>query len=222
MARHGTTSTTGFDTAAAVTRSMLGWGAVAGPFYLVLGLILALTRDGFDLARHPLSLLAVGPGGWMQTVNFLLTGAMIIVAGWGMLRALERRGPGAAVVVAGAGVLLAAVFEADPVAGFPPGQEPAVTVHGMLHLVAGGVEFVAFAVAAILLSRVLSRRGEARAGLVSLLLGIVVLLGFLLGGALAASPVGVALLWLAVVASLAWLLLASIRIYRVVPHPDGC
>lgn len=42
-------ATTGFDRGAAVTRSMLGWGVVAGPFYIVFGLILALTRPGFDL-----------------------------------------------------------------------------------------------------------------------------------------------------------------------------
>ncbi|WP_434591336.1 hypothetical protein [Brevibacterium sp. 1718] len=34
----------GLDVRAAVTRSMLGWGVVAGPFYIVFGLILALTR----------------------------------------------------------------------------------------------------------------------------------------------------------------------------------
>jgi hypothetical protein len=34
---------------------LLRWGVVAGPFYLAVGLIQALVRDGFDLARHPLS-----------------------------------------------------------------------------------------------------------------------------------------------------------------------
>lgn len=53
----------GFDSAAAVTRSLLGWGVVAGPFYLVVGLVLALTRPGFDLSRHQLSLLMLGDGG---------------------------------------------------------------------------------------------------------------------------------------------------------------
>jgi hypothetical protein len=33
-------------------------------------------------------------------------------------------------------------------------------------------------------------------------------------------PAGVALLWLAVVAGWAWLLVASVRAYRTVPHPD--
>jgi len=80
------TTTQGFDTAAAVTRSMLGWGVVAGPFYLIFGLILALTRPGFDLTRDALSLLLLGPGGWLQALNLILSGAMTVVAAVGLSR----------------------------------------------------------------------------------------------------------------------------------------
>ena len=59
--------TPAFDREAAVTRSLLGYGVVAGPFYLVVSLIQVYVRDGFDLARHPLSVLANGTGGWVQT-----------------------------------------------------------------------------------------------------------------------------------------------------------
>jgi hypothetical protein len=52
-----------FDRAAAVTRSLLGYGVLAGVFYLVVGLAQALIRDGYDLTRHDLSLLANGPYG---------------------------------------------------------------------------------------------------------------------------------------------------------------
>ncbi len=56
----------GLDSSAAVTRSLLGWGVVAGPFYVVVGLVLALTRPGFDLGRHALSLIALGDLGWSR------------------------------------------------------------------------------------------------------------------------------------------------------------
>src|SRR5690606_24249411 len=36
-------------------------GVLVGPFYLVVGLIQAFVRDGFDLGRHALSLLAEVP-----------------------------------------------------------------------------------------------------------------------------------------------------------------
>ena len=35
------------------TRSLLGYGIIAGPVFVVVSLAQALTRDGFDLARHP-------------------------------------------------------------------------------------------------------------------------------------------------------------------------
>lgn len=82
----------GFDSAAAVTRSLLGWGIVAEPFYLVVGLVLALTRPGFDLSRHQLSLRMLGDGGWMQTTNLILSGLMTLAAALGFRRALRDTG----------------------------------------------------------------------------------------------------------------------------------
>jgi hypothetical protein len=45
------------------TNMLLRCGAIAGPLYLAVGAIQGLVRDGFDFARHPLSVLANGPGG---------------------------------------------------------------------------------------------------------------------------------------------------------------
>lgn len=202
---------------------MLGWGVVAGPFYLVFGLILALSREGFDLSRHALSLLALGDGGWLQTLNFALTGIMVIVAGVGLMRAIERRGrsAGIAVIIAGSAIALAGVFRPDPMGGFPAGAEESMSVSGMLHLVLGVIEFVAFAVAALVLARFFSTRGEKRRALLSRVEGIVIVVAFAAGAALSAGPAGVAFLWLAVLVSFAWLLVTSIWVYRIVPHPDA-
>ena len=30
-----------------------------------------LVRDGYDFTRHPMSLLALGEGGWVQIANFV-------------------------------------------------------------------------------------------------------------------------------------------------------
>ncbi|MFE6995866.1 DUF998 domain-containing protein [Microbacterium sp. NPDC057659] len=134
----------GFDRAAAVTRSMLGWGVVAGPFYLIFGLILALTRPGFALNRDALSMLLLGNLGWLQATNLVLAGLMTLVAAVGMLRtpAWPRT---AAVLVAVYGVclIMSAVFPPDATADFPPGAGGgAFTMSGMLHLVFGGIGFL--------------------------------------------------------------------------------
>ena len=212
-----------FDRAAAVTRSLLGWGVVAGPFYVVVGLTLALTRPGFDLLEHPLSLLMLGGHGWMQRVNLVLSAVMVLAAAVGVLRTI-RDGRGLAIGgltgLYGACLALSAAFAPDPVDGFPAGPaSDTVSTSGVLHIVAGALGFVGLAAAAFAYARWAAARREVTQVGIGVACGAVVLVGFIGGAALAESAAGVALLWLAVLAGWAWLALASARLYGVVPHP---
>lgn len=212
-----------FDRGAAVTRSLLGWGVVAGPFYVIVGLVLAVTRTGFDLGKHALSLLTLGDLGWLQRANLILTGLMVIVAAVGIMRAI-RSGRGLAIgvltIVYGGGLILSAIFAPDPVEGFPPGSAGGeFSVSGILHLLFGALGFVAVAVAAFAhaaWSRSIGARGRAA---VSVVLGILILVGFVGGAALATSSIGVALLWISVLAQFVWLALVCSQIYVWAPHP---
>lgn len=216
----------GFDGAAAVTRSLLGYGVIAGAIYLAVGLTLALTREGFDLAIHPLSLLMLGDGGWMQRANLIVAGAMTIAAGVGIARALREaqrgRRVGPLVVVYGVCLVASGVFPPDAMAGFPPGvADDQASVAGILHLGFGAVGFVTLAVAAMLLGGWFDVRGKANAMWASRAAGALIALGFVVGAALATSTAGVVSLWLAVVVGWAWLAVVSIHLYRFVPHPDA-
>jgi hypothetical protein len=216
----------GFDGAAAVTRSLLGYGVIAGPIYLAVGLTLALTRAGFALREHPLSLLMLGERGWMQRANIIVVGLMVVAAAVGYRRALagtgQARPVGSLLAVFGGALVLSGIFPPDPMAGFPPGADAAGgSLTGGLHLAAGGVGFLALAGSALVLARWLDDRGldgEARTARVS---AAVVVIGFVAGGALATSVAGVAALWLAVVVGLGWLAAASVTVYRTVPHPES-
>jgi hypothetical protein len=55
-------------------RNLIYCGIVAGPLFIAVTLIQAFTRTGFDLARHPLSLLSLGSLGWIQILNFVVSG----------------------------------------------------------------------------------------------------------------------------------------------------
>jgi hypothetical protein len=212
-----------FDRPAAVTRSLLGWGVVAGPFYVVIGLVLALTRPGFTPSEHALSLLTLGEHGWMQRANLTLSGLMVLAAAYGVLRTVrDGRGLATGVLtgVYGVCLVLSAVFLPDPVEGFPPGAAPGeISTGGILHLVFGAVGFVCLASAAFGYSRWAARRGEGGRSRFGLVCGLAVLLCFVGGAASAQSPIGVALLWLATLAAWLWLALASAHFYGVVPHP---
>ena len=72
-----------------LTKRLLTCGIAAGPVYIILGLIQMAIRPGFDITRHSLSLLANGDLGWIQILNFLATGILLIAGAIGMKRALK-------------------------------------------------------------------------------------------------------------------------------------
>jgi hypothetical protein len=214
------------DRTAAITRSLLGYGVLVGPFYVVVGLVQALTRDGFDLARHDLSLLANGAWGWIQIANLVLSGLMVIAAAAGMGRALRvlGGGPGSVwgprlVAVYGVGLVGAGVFVADPMNGFPPGTPDgppaAVTVGGIGHLVFGGIGFLALVVACFVLAR--AYRARPATAWSSRVAGVVFLLGFLGIASGSASPAVVLGFWVGLLVAWAWLAAVSLDLYRRTP-----
>src|SRR5262245_48766270 len=214
-------------TPASITRSLLGYGMLAGPFYLALGTGQGLLRDGFSFARHPLSVLANGPGGWVQTANFVLSALMVLAAVAGIARvdAERSRGMRGALAVYALGMIVAAFFPTDPIDGFPAGTPLGVpttmSTSGLVHLIAGAVTFIAMAIACWAGARTMSKRGERGLSRFSLLAGFIVFLAFFGGAAFASSVGGVAGIWLAVVMGWAWLAIVSGYFYRVSPNPSG-
>jgi len=211
---------------ASVTRSLLGYGLLVGPFYLALGVGQGLVRDGFSFARHPLSVLANGPGGWVQTANFVVSALMVLAAVAGIARvdAERSRGMRTALVVYALGMLVAAVFRTDPIDGFPPGTPlgtpTTMSTSGLVHLVAGAMTFIAMAIACWAGARTMSKRGERGLSRLSLFAGFVVFFAFFGGAAFSSSAGGVAGIWLAVVVGWAWLAIVSRYFYRVSPSPS--
>ena len=210
----------GFDRSAAVTRSLLGWGVVAGPFYLVSGTVLALVSDGFELSRDALSLLLLGDLGWLHSLNLVLSGLMTLAAAIGLWRSPGQ--PRAVAILVGlyaAGLLVLPLFPPDPTEHYPPGAGAGeATTAGLLHLGIGALGFLAMASAAVLAAPWLRRRRVPTAW--SLVAAAVIVVGFAGGAALSQVAVGLGLLWLAVLATWAWLAAISVTAYRTVPHPD--
>jgi hypothetical protein len=216
----------GFRRDAAVTRSLLGYGVVVGPFYLVVGLAQALLRDGFDLKRHPLSVLANGSWGWVQTVNFVLSGLMVLAAAVGFQRVLGPKSRAMCWFLGGFGVsmLVASVFRADPVDGFPAGTPvgppTSISTSGMIHLIAGVLGFTFLGVSCFLGARAMARRNAVVPARLSVLAGLSVLLGFFGGAAFANGSFGVLGIWYSVLVGWSWLAAMSIHLYRASPDPN--
>jgi hypothetical membrane protein len=200
------------DHEAPATRSLLFWGMVAGPFYLAVGLLQGLLREGFVFSRHPLSVLANGPGGWIQTANFLLTGLMVLTAAVGFRRALGRqvRAMPWLLGIVGAAMIAAAIFPADPVDGFPPGTPEgfptSISTTGLLHFMVGALTFTCLGLSGLAGAWTMMRRQRRGLAMLSLLSGLAVLFGFF-GGLM--LPIGIGGIWFAVVAGWAWLAIIS-------------
>ena len=161
------------------TRRLLAGGAVAGPLFLGVALVQVLTRDGFDLGRHPISLLSVGDHGWIQIANFIVAGALSIGLAVGLRRI--RHGLVGPVLVGlyGAGLVVGGVFVADPGLGFPPGAPEGIPTefswHAMVHNVAPVVAFNAIIVACVVFAVRFARSRSRAWAAYSLATGLVAL-----------------------------------------------
>src|SRR5688572_27034147 len=134
---------------------MLTGGILAGPIYILLGLAQILTREGFDITRHPLSMMSLGDLGWIQITNFILTGSLVLLAAIALRRlakAEKRLRRGAFLIgLYGLCVILGGIFRTDPSLGFPPGTPDAYpetfSSHAFVHFIAGQIAFLSLIVA---------------------------------------------------------------------------
>jgi len=135
-------------------RVLLIGGIVAAPLFLALWALQAFTRDGFRPTFHPLSLLALGEGGWVQIANFVITGLLLVGAALGLHRVAGPRTVAVLTALMGSGLVIAGVFVTDAGAGFPAGAPegaPAMSWHGAVHEVGFVLTQLAFVVLAIVL-----------------------------------------------------------------------
>lgn len=157
---------------------LLMCGIAAGPLYIVLGLAQVLTRAGFDVRRHALSLLSNGDGGWVQITNFIVSGILVIAGAAGARAHLhgKRGGTWGPILLAvyGVGLVGAGIFVADPGNGFPPGtpQPTTMTRAGLLHFICGGVGFYALIAACFVYARRFGSVGRRQWALYSAFTGI--------------------------------------------------
>jgi hypothetical membrane protein len=151
------------------SRTLLLGAVVATPLFLVLWAAQAFARNGFQPTFHPMSLLSLGDWGWVQVLNFVVVGLLVIGGGIGIGRALWpgrlARWAGALVVLMGAGLVIAGVFVTDAGAGFPPGSPagaPVLSWHGAVHQAGFILTQLAFVLSGIMLA-VRFRRDHQRA-----------------------------------------------------------
>ena len=137
-------------------RPLLTAGLVGPLLFIVVFLVEGITRPGYSAWRHYVSQLATGNSGWVQVVNFVVCGALVIGFAFGLRQTLR---PGRASLAApilmglfGSALIVAGVFSTDPALGYPVGAPPIHTTHGMVHGLAGLAAFSLLPVAALVMA----------------------------------------------------------------------
>lgn len=143
-----------------VDKKLLIFGILAGFISPLVVILQVITREGFNLAVHPLSLLSLGDLGWIQISNFILTGFFYLVFSVGIYKTLEnKRGRKISFLLGfyGAVLILAGIFTVDPMLGFPPGSPEGLPAklswHAQLHNLTFLLAFLAMIFAQFLTGR---------------------------------------------------------------------
>ena len=207
---------------AELTKLLLTGGVLAGPIYIIVGIAQILTREGFDITRHPLSFMSLGNLGWIQITNFIVTGLLVIAGAIGIRRlaqADKRLRWGAVLLgIYGLGVLGGGLFVPDPALGFPPGTPntypETMSWHGLLHFIFGQIGFLALIVASFVYARYFAANGLRGWAIFSALTGALFLFAIIATVATSAGDGSVwALLALYAAVILAWIWLAALSYY---------
>lgn len=132
---------------------LLSLFGIAGPLVLLVADIVAMqsassVEHHYILTRDAISLLALMPMGWVQTIGFLTAGLFVELFTAGLFLSIRRSpgfGPGlASLALFGFGLLLIGAFHTDV-----PGQP--LTTDGIIHNAAATVTFWLLPTAALLL-----------------------------------------------------------------------
>jgi len=137
---------------------LLAAGTAGGLVFTGVYLAEGATRAGYRTLAQPISALSLGPGGWVQQLNFILFGVLVLLsaAGW---RAALAPGRGALAfpvlrVIAGVGLVMDGLFAQDPSGGYPPGAQAGTpTVHGQVHTLFAVITITALASGCFVLAR---------------------------------------------------------------------
>jgi hypothetical membrane protein len=123
-------------------RELGAWAGVVGPaLFVATFTIEGWLLPGYDARSMFISELALGPRGWIQGVNFVVLGMLLLVSTWGVAAEFpsgkaSRAGP-VLLAIIGASFLASGFFVMDP-ATTPRDQ---LSWHGRLHNLFGALVF---------------------------------------------------------------------------------
>jgi hypothetical membrane protein len=223
-----TTPSTPADSLAPMKKLL--YAGVVGPLlFIVVFIIEGLTRPGYSAWRLYVSQLATGPGGWVQVVNFLVCGTLVLVYAIGLRMATRSIAAPILLGLFGVALLVAGTFSTDPALGYPVGAAVVHTSHGMIHGFAGLAAFSTLPATAFVMAAWFARHEPRRRWFwYSLAVGIVMIITFIVStivssmdgaGTLPNAPTGF-FQRIAIITGWTWMSMVALHLIRA-PRPAG-
>lgn len=164
-------------------------GIIAPILFVVTFIVTGMLRGGYDPVKMYVSALSLGVGGWVQELNFIVLGVLLLLFTYGLQGefASGKASKGGIILLAIMGVLfiISGPFVMDPM-GTPTHQ---VTVHGIIHGLAGGIIFILMPITCFVFMRRFREDLNWRSFYGwTLVLGIVVALAVVMLTAVSKSP----------------------------------
>ncbi|WP_169813055.1 DUF998 domain-containing protein [Nocardia niwae] len=207
------------------TRILLACGILAPLLNIVVLLILGAIRPDYNAWVVPDSNLELGPGGWMQITNYIVTGLLLLAFVTGVRR-IVRTWRGATwlpVLLCAYALTFVAIgpILPDPSLGYPVGEPETLTVHGAVHSLLGIIQFGSLTAACFVLADRDKAHGEHALAWYSTVNGVLVgasYVAFALTAKLVdGGPAGL-IERLGLVAAGSWVAVLAIRLIRRPGH----
>lgn len=172
-----------------VPTALLLWltlGTIGSLLFTTTYLIEGISRPDYSAWQQAISALSLGPSGWVQQVNFVVFGLIIISTAFAW-RTFLKGGVGATWypifrTLEGLGLVIDGFFSQDPAFGYPKGVALTVTLQGELHNIFAFVSITAIALGFFVLARRMTKepgwRGWATYSLITGILTIVFITTF--------------------------------------------
>jgi hypothetical membrane protein len=165
----------------------LAAAGIAGPtIFAVVALMQSVLRPDHSLVQHPISALAAGPSGWIQNVNFLLFGLLMIAYAVGLHMGVRSSQWGwvglAFLVLSGIGLMWGGLFPATDATG-------AFDEDRLLHIPGFVMTFLGGGIGLMVMSRRMGSDPRWKSvATYALVTGIAMLVLILVGGGLVRPP----------------------------------
>jgi len=123
-------------------RQYAAWAGLLAPvLFVTVFTIAGLRRQGYDPLSSYVSELALGPGGWVQMLNFVILGILMLVFSRGVAAEFRTgkasKGGLVLLLIIALLFIVSGIFVMDST-GTPLNQ---ATIHGIIHGLSGGIIF---------------------------------------------------------------------------------